>query len=302
MKMFLSVLSVLASATAAPAAWFTNSVSVDSFVRSAAPSSNYGGAGALAVSGATAANGSGVTNGVFDTFLRFNTAAMVANFDALFGTSNWVINHARLRVTEIAAPNNVLFNRGVGAFEIRWMANDTWTEGTGTPNAPTTTGITYSDAPTFLNVATDVSLGTFSTAGVDGMTSFPLALPVVFANDLAAGREVGLFLTAIDSGIGFTIDSRSFGTASARPYLEVSAVPRPGIAAIDLSDANVVLTATNGVTTATYYTLSSTNLALPLDQWTPAATNQLTADGNFSITLTNAAGVASPRFCILLTR
>ena len=142
----------------------------------------------------------------------------------------------------------------------------------------------------------------FSNAGVDGLTRFPLALPAAFVNDLAAGAEVGLFLTAIDSGIGFTIDSRSFGTASARPHLEVSAVPRPGIAAIALSDAKVVLTTTNGVATVNCHTRSSTNLAQPLDQWTPAATNQLHADGDFSITLTNAAGVAPARFFILLTR
>lgn len=302
MKPILPILSVLTLATACPAAWFTNGASVDSFVRAAATGSNYGGAGALSVSGATATNALGVANGVFDSFIRFNTAALVTSFNSAFGTNNWVVNGARLRVTETAAPSNALFNRGKGALEVRWIANDNWIEGTGNPNTPTTTGITYNDEPTLLNIATDVSLGTFTNAGVNGAASFALALPSAFVNDLTAGGEVGLFLTAVDSGIGFTFNSRTFGTASAQPYLEISAVPQPEIAAIALSGADVVLTANNGATNTTYYTLSSTNLTLPREQWTPVATNELSAAGEFSIILTNAGTIAPAQFFILLTR
>jgi hypothetical protein len=44
----------------------------------------------------------------------------------------------------------------------------------------------------------------------------------------------------------------------------------------------------------------STDLALPLSQWTPVATNVLSANGNFSITVTNAVSAAIPcQFYIL---
>jgi len=48
--------------------------------------------------------------------------------------------------------------------------------------------------------------------------------------------------------------------------------------------------------------LTSTNLALPLSQWMPVATNVLSASGNFTITATNAVNRSIPqRFYILLT-
>jgi len=304
MKSFATLLSLTMIAGSAQAAVFTNSVSADSFVRAAAPTLNYGGAGALSVSGANSVNGSGVSNGAFDSFIRFNTAAMVASFNTLFGANNWAIDGARLRVTELGAPANALFNRGQGAFEIRWIANDNWTEGSGNPNAPTTIGINYNEEPTLLNSGTDASLGTFTNAGADVTLSFPLALPEVFTSDMKAGGEIGLFLTAVDAGIGFTFDSRSFGTVASRPFLEISAVPQPGIAGISLSGADVVLAATNGAAGGTYYVLSTTNLALPLNQWCPVATNILSADGGFSITVTNAANANAPlqQFFIIQTQ
>ncbi|MDB6068652.1 MAG: hypothetical protein JWR26_4860 [Pedosphaera sp.] len=301
----LSMLAALASfVESADAALFTNSASADSFVRAAAPSLNYGGAGSLSVSGLSAVNGSGVTNGAFDSFIRFNTAAMVANFNALFGTNDWVINGATLRVVEIGAPANTLFNRGVGSFEIRWIANDAWTEGTGTPTAPTTNGICFTNEAALLNSSTDASLGIFTNAGIDTTLSFPPSLPTALVNDLGAGGEAGLYLTAVDAGIGFTMDSRSFVTNSARAVLEISAVPRPGIAGIQAAGADLVLTATNGAVGGTYYVMSSTNLMLPLSQWLQASANVPVTNGNFSIIITNAASAVTngEHFFILRAR
>ena len=303
MKKILSLLTIIVIAGSSRAAFFTNSVSVDAFVRASAPTSNYGGAGALSVSGTNAVNGSGVTNGAFDSFIRFNTAAMMTNFNSLFGSNNWAVSGAKLRVTEIGAPGLTLFNRGSGAFQIRWIANDNWTEGTGNPGMPTTTGIVYTNEPTLLNSGADASLGTFTNAGADVTLSFPLALPTALVSDLKAGGEVGVFLTAIDPGIGFTVDSRSFATTNARPFLEISAAPRPGITGISLSGTNILFTATNGAAGGIYYLLGSTNLSSPLNQWTPIATNVLSANGNFSIIATNAVLENLPQqFFILQTQ
>lgn len=304
MKCCLTIVSLAILADSAGAAVFTNSVSVDSFVRAAAPTLNYGGAGALSVSGSGSANGSGVTNGVFDSFFRFNTVEMVTSFNSLFGPNNWVINGVKLRVTELGAAANPIFNRGIGAFEIRWIANDNWTEGAGTPNGPATTGINYNDEPALLNSGTDVSLGAFTNAGVDAAQSFPLALSTAFVNDLRAGGEVGFYLTALDAGIGFTFDSRSFGTVSARPFLEISTVPTLGIAAINLTGTDVVLAGTNAAAGGAYYVLSSTNVALPLNEWAPVATNVPVANGDFTITVLNAANTNGParQFFIIQTQ
>jgi hypothetical protein len=70
-----------------------------------------------------------------------------------------------------------------------------------------------------------------------------------------------------------------------------------------LSGANLTLNASNGLPAGTYYVLSSTNVALPLTQWTPISTNVLSASGNTAITVTNAlTGSASQQFYILQTQ
>jgi hypothetical protein len=304
MKLFWMLLSLVAVAGSMRGAVFTNDASADAFVRGAAPTLNYGGAGALSVSGPNATNAVGVTNGVFDSFIRFNTGAMVTNFDLRFGTNNWFVTSAKLRVSEQGAPNNALFNRGVGAFEIRWMAQTNWAEGTGVPINPTGDGVVYNDEPALLNGGTDISLGTFTNAGVNGSLNFTLALPAAFVGAMKAGGEVGLFLTALDPEAGFTFNSRDFSTIPARPFLEVSGVPRPIITAINLSGTNVVLAAANGAAGGTYFVLASANLALPLGRWAPIATNLLTTDGDFAITVTNAVNLNPPpqQFFILQTR
>jgi len=303
MKQLIAFLTYVFIAGSARAAIFTNSVDADAFVRSNTPTANYGSAGSLSVSGSSSFNiAFAVTNGIADSFIRFNTAAMVTSFNTLFGANNWVISGAKLQVTEVGTPNNSIFDQGKGAFGIYWVADDNWIEGTGTPATPTTDGIVYTNEPTLLT--NTAYLGTFTNTSTSVTLLFPLALPAAFVSDAQAGGEVTLFLTAIDSQIGFTFNSRSFGTASARPYLEISAAPRPGITGISLSVTNVVLSATNGAAGGTYYVLASTNAALPLNQWLPVATNMLSASGNFSVTATNAANAGTPwqQFFILQTQ
>jgi hypothetical protein len=198
----------------------------DAFVLSTAPANNYGGAGAISVSGSAATNGSGQQNGLFDSVLRFPMNGLVASVDGAFGTHNWMITRVTLRLVELGAPANALFNRGVGAFEIRWMASDNWMEGSGTPNAPTVDGVTFGDLSSILGSG-NVSLGQFTNQGVDGPVSFSLALTQPLLADIRSGTLVSLYLTAASSQVGFTADSRSFGTASARPSLEITAVATP---------------------------------------------------------------------------
>ena len=82
---------------------------------------------------------------------------------------------------------------------------------------------------------------------------------------------------------------------------DISVYPeQPGIAGLSVAGANLVLDGINGQSGHTYIVLTSTNLALPLSQWTPVATNLLIARGNFSITVTNRVSAELPqRFYIL---
>ena len=61
----------------------------------------------------------------------------------------------------------------------------------------------------------------------------------------------------------------------------------PSFSLVNLMGNNMVFSGTGGVTNGTYLVLTSTNVALPLNEWTPIATNQFDPGGNF--TFTNAA-------------
>jgi hypothetical protein len=211
----------------------TNSIQ-DAFVRSAAPTNSYGAAGNLAVSGLVATNASGVQQGQFDSFLRFDSSTAVGQFNTTFGAGQWTITNVTLTLTELAAPANAVFNRGVGQFELRWIANDSWIEGNGTPMSPGTTGVKWNDKPTTLDSGLDQTLGTFVNLGANGSITFTLDLPASFLNDVSAGGLVSLFMTApTNSTVGFTVISKDDTGGSSRwPTLSITAIPEPSTVAL----------------------------------------------------------------------
>src|SRR5689334_17225050 len=100
----------------------------DAFVDSAQPSGNFGGGGALSV----AAPGS--PHGEFQSVIRFATSTSLGQFDDAFGPHQWRVQSAVLRL-HAAAPVNPIFNpTSAGQFQAWFMADDSWTEGTGTPS------------------------------------------------------------------------------------------------------------------------------------------------------------------------
>jgi hypothetical protein len=159
---------------------------------------------------------------------------------------------------------------------------------------PASTGINYNSEPVLLT--NTVYLGAFTNTGTSVTLQFPLTLASEFTADAQAGGEVTLFLTAADPLTGFTFYSRNFGTVSVRPYLEISALPRPGITALNLSGSDVLLTVSNGVAGENYNVLSTTDLTLPLNQWLLVASNTPVLSGSFSITATNAAASTPSQF------
>ena len=87
-----------------------------------------------------------------------------------------MVTKARLILNGTTAPDNAIFNRGVGAFEVTWLASDDWVEGPGKPNTPTADGVTWDDLATLVNSNLDTTLGIFTNAGADGLEAFSLAL------------------------------------------------------------------------------------------------------------------------------
>lgn len=224
----------------------TNTPAADAFVRSLDPTHNYGSAGALSISGSIATNPtSGLQQGLLDSFLQFNLASTVAGFNSAFGAGQWTISGVTLVLTATSA-NNADFNYGSGAFEVRWIGNNSWLEGTGTPSSPTTSGITYAQESSILNAGVDESLGTFSyNRATSGQVKLSLGLPSGFSSEISTGSLVSLYMTATPgSSVGFTFNSRNFTSSSAWPAFDVTAVaiPEPSTMAL-LSGACLLLAA-----------------------------------------------------------
>lgn len=110
--------------------------------------------------------------------------------------------------------------------------------------------------------------------------------------------------TAIGAFTAAVVETNSAGIPLAGAAATIqSTPPQPGISGFSVSGANLVLNATNGVSGLTYYVLTSTNVAVPLNQWLPVTTNILSASGNFTITVSNSFSPVIPqRFYILKTQ
>jgi hypothetical protein len=136
---------------------------------------------------------------------------------------------------------------------------------------------------------TNISVGTVSAGGTTTITidavqnpGGPTVVPLISYNSLA-GSVAGNFVVALPAGFsGGLIDN----AAQKRIDLNVSVTPLapPRITGLNVSGGNIVLAGTNGPLSGNYYLLSSTNLALPLSNWTRLATNAFDSGGAFNVT------------------
>jgi hypothetical protein len=185
---------------------------------------NYGGGGATSVSGPSAGKGEA------RTVTRFDLAATKASFDSTYGAANWTIDTISLQLVAqtVGGNGNPLFNNPsvAGTFLIDWVPEDGWIEGTGTPAAPTTTGLTWANA----SLGTAQSLGTQSYNGLTGLMTFSLTPSAGLLADIYNGSTASLELSAVSSDLSAIFNSRNNGTQSNWPQLSVtaSAVPEPG--------------------------------------------------------------------------
>jgi len=227
-RRFVVVVSVVSAvsgilASSASSAVETQNPVADAFVASYNPSGNFGGAGALSVAA------SGLAKGEFQTVMRFDGSAVKAASDAAYGVGQWTVQSVTLKLT--ATSSGSPFNSSAaGQFSLDWMANDSWTEGSGKPTAAGTTGITFSSLPTFES-AGDQLLGTLSYGGAtSGATTYTLGLGSSFVTDLLGGNQVSLRLYAADATVSYLFYSRSNVTAANWPVLTVTTtVPEPAM-------------------------------------------------------------------------
>ncbi|HEY2951030.1 MAG TPA: hypothetical protein VGK40_00525 [Verrucomicrobiae bacterium] len=236
MKQLLFIISVslLGPWLAHPATVSTTAFS-DSFVTigpgGTLSANNYGAAGALALAAA------GKPQGEFQSVLQFDASGAKISFDTQFGAGQWTVSAVTLQLAASPA-NNAIFNAvSAGSFGISWMQNDSWTEGTGSPGFPSTTGINFNTLQgAFINNAVDENLGAFAYSGAtSGAFAYALGLSPGFRSDVEGGNNVSLRLLAADANVSYVFNSRNFPTTTNRPILAVTAVAVPEASTLTLA-------------------------------------------------------------------
>ncbi|HEV2437757.1 MAG TPA: polysaccharide lyase family protein [Verrucomicrobiae bacterium] len=113
-----------------------------------------------------------------------------------------------------------------------------------------------------------------------GNETTTVASGIAGTNDTDTGLVNGTTYYYVVSATGTAANSGNSPEANAT----AGALTPPTIAKITVSGANFILSGTGGFPTSTYHVLASTNLALPVAQWTLMATNQYDTSGDFVIT------------------
>ncbi len=200
----------------------------DTFTREQAPTLTFGGSGAFHIAGAAAQNAAGNMQGAADAFVRFDTAAAAAFFNEQFGRNSWNLISATLTLDEVGSPQNGIFSRGVGTFNIIYLANDNWSEGDGKPSSQaqaTGNELGFDAGLALLSDLADANLGSFQNTGANGNIIFELNTAFEFALDVASGGIVTLYFSATDANTGATFHSVNRGNAGEIPVLTLVAEP-----------------------------------------------------------------------------
>ena len=159
------------------------------------------------------------------------------------------------------------------------------------------TGVIAASGAIALNGTTIIKLNGSGTndevqAGAGLTYGGTLNLANISGSPLAAGNSFQIFNAASYSGSFVSLMPATPGTGLAWDTTQlnigilnvVAASTQPVIGSVAVSGGNLIFNGTGGTPSGTYYVLTSTNVAAPLPDWTPVATNTFDASGNFSVT------------------
>jgi hypothetical protein len=177
----------------------------------------------------------------------------------------------------------------------------------GTPTAPLTTlNLTDGTLQLNLNGSSGVANVVATTVAASGATTIKLG---AIANVTSGTTYPLISYTGSDPYSSLSLGTLPAGyagnlvddSANSLVSLMITSAPAqpPVINSVALLGGNLVFSGTNGGTEGNdYYVLTSTNVALPLANWTKLATNQFGVGGSF--TFTNAVVPGSPQRFYLL--
>jgi len=122
----------------------------------------------------------------------------------------------------------------------------------------------------------------------NGVATITDSTNITFTPDADFVGTLTIGYTATDEG-GFSGNGTVTVTVTNVPSGPTTIVPTipPAITSLIFSNGSLYITGTNAQATGVYYILSSTNVTLPLSQWTPVSTNIVNTSNGFSLTGTN---------------
>jgi hypothetical protein len=197
----------------------------------------------------------GLTGNTNSSLALYNAGGSMSSSDA-FGANPVALNDSVLANSgDLTFANNDVINFALGT-------NNAVITVAGNLNLNATLNVTNSDG----FIATNYTLLTY-TGGLSGQPALgatPTGFPgYTYSLDTNIAGQVNLVVAAALPSFGNIQVLNSGGGGG---------------------NSSLVMSGTGGVGNGTYYVLTSTNLALPLNQWTPVVTNQFDAGGNFSFT------------------
>lgn len=286
-SIFIAILLLVLPCLSGAQVTYTTTTSADAFLATGSPDNpvgsdltglNFGAAGTLAISPASAVKGE------FQSVLQFDLADAVTLFNATYGTNGWTVTAISLELASNSATNGLQPNNGIfnvingGNFVIEWLATNGWPEGTGTPNLPTTDGVTYDSLPGLLSVDHQIlCTNTYNPPGDNIYVTYPLPLDTNLLNEVTNGGDVSLLFYAADNQIGYLFNSHEYGRGN-EPLINVTASPFLEITSACFTNGVFHLTGA-GADNMQYQIEANTNLATT--NWTTVGT--VTADGSGKI-------------------
>jgi polygalacturonase len=146
------------------------------------------------------------------------------------------------------------------------------------------------------NHSTVVVMGNLNLRGTVNITNangFTATNYLLFSYTGTLTNTPALGATPPGSNFVYSLNTNTVG----KVQLVVTAPSPPRFSEVNINSGagSITISGSGGVTNGTYYVLCSTNLSLPLNQWTPVATNSFDGSGNFSF-VTVEAGNLLPMF------
>ncbi len=135
-------------------------------------------------------------------------------------------------------------------------------------------------------VVTNLTTGGANQIGIlslPAITTFPKQYALIQYSGLIAGAGFNFTVAPLPSSyVGFI--SNNIVNGSVDLVITTNVPSQPTIANFSITGNSLSLSGTNGTPGRTFYLLGSTNLLLPVSNWTILATNSFDDSGNFSVT------------------